>query len=66
MRFFLTELAGQELEAAERCFHTVPSVSVYSPRERELYSYSKCTIIVRLLEFTTMTLGKCQQDTWKV
>ncbi|KAL2085629.1 hypothetical protein ACEWY4_018949 [Coilia grayii] len=66
VQFFLTELAGQDLEAAERCFHTGAQASLYSPRERELYSYSKCTIIVRLLEFTTMVLAKCQQDTWKL
>ncbi|XP_031440254.1 DNA-dependent protein kinase catalytic subunit [Clupea harengus] len=66
VQFFLTELAGQDLEAAERCFHTVAPTSLYSPRERELYAYSKCTVIVRLLEFTCMVLGKCQQDTWKL
>ncbi|XP_041924731.1 DNA-dependent protein kinase catalytic subunit isoform X1 [Alosa sapidissima] len=66
LQFFLTELAGQDLEAAECCVHTGAPPSLFSPRERELYSYSKCTIIVRLLEFTTMVLVKCQQDTWKL
>ncbi|XP_030635503.1 DNA-dependent protein kinase catalytic subunit [Chanos chanos] len=66
--FFLRELARQDLEAAEGCFREegVTGGSVFSPRERELYNYSKCTITVRLLEFSTMVLLKCQQDLWKM
>ena len=40
--------------------------SAYSPREVEQYRYSKGTIIVRLLEFATMVLLKCDQALWKV
>uniref|UniRef100_A0A8B9LXB6 DNA-dependent protein kinase catalytic subunit n=1 Tax=Astyanax mexicanus TaxID=7994 RepID=A0A8B9LXB6_ASTMX len=68
VRFFLAELAVHDLKAASACFRVSDSgVSPhFSPRETELYSYSKCTIIVRLLEFSTMVLQKCQQDLWKV
>uniref|UniRef100_A0A3Q2XVH6 DNA-dependent protein kinase catalytic subunit n=1 Tax=Hippocampus comes TaxID=109280 RepID=A0A3Q2XVH6_HIPCM len=55
VRFFLTELATQELSAAESCFHRGQTNAHFSPIEVEQYNYSKCTIIVRLLEFTTMT-----------
>uniref|UniRef100_A0A8B9RNH4 DNA-dependent protein kinase catalytic subunit n=1 Tax=Astyanax mexicanus TaxID=7994 RepID=A0A8B9RNH4_ASTMX len=67
VRFFLAELAVHDLKAASACFRVSDSgVSPhFSPRETELYSYSKCTIIVRLLEFSTMVLQKCQQDLWK-
>jgi DNA-dependent protein kinase catalytic subunit len=40
--------------------------SVFSPREVEQYHYSKGTIIVRLLEFASMVLLKCDQALWKV
>lgn len=40
--------------------------SHFSPREVEQYNYSKCTIIVRLLEFVTMILVKGDQEFWKV
>uniref|UniRef100_W5KIE9 DNA-dependent protein kinase catalytic subunit n=1 Tax=Astyanax mexicanus TaxID=7994 RepID=W5KIE9_ASTMX len=68
VRFFLAELAVHDLKAASACFRVSDSgVSPhFSPRETELYSYSKCTIIVRLLEFSTMVLQKCQQDLWKL
>lgn len=67
LRFFLTELALHDLKAARACFKEANSTwSQFSPREKELYNYSKCTIIVRLLEFSTMVLHKCQSDIWKV
>ncbi|KAL1006455.1 hypothetical protein UPYG_G00072620 [Umbra pygmaea] len=64
--FFLAQLATQELEAAEGCFSVGQRVALFSPRERDQYSYSKCTIIVRLMEFATVVLVKCQQDFWKL
>ncbi|XP_026875191.2 DNA-dependent protein kinase catalytic subunit [Electrophorus electricus] len=65
IRFFLTELASEDLKAARACFKVADSVRPhFSPRERELYSYSKCTIIVRLLEFSIMVLSKHQEDLW--
>ncbi|XP_053349394.1 DNA-dependent protein kinase catalytic subunit [Clarias gariepinus] len=65
--FFLTELALNDLKAARACFKSADSTwSHFSPREKELYNYNKCTIIVRLLEFSTMVLLKCQKDVWKL
>lgn len=67
LRFFLTELALHDVKAAKACFEAADSTwSHFSPSEKELYNYSKCTIIVRLLEFSTMVLLKCQPDVWKV
>ncbi|XP_029935630.1 DNA-dependent protein kinase catalytic subunit isoform X2 [Myripristis murdjan] len=64
--FFLTELATHGLEAAESCFPMGQQTSHFSPREIDQYNYSKCTIIVRLMEFTTMILVKCDEHMWKL
>ncbi|KAK0144676.1 DNA-dependent protein kinase catalytic subunit [Merluccius polli] len=67
MGFFLTELATQQLSAAESCFPARGQKnSSFSPREVEQYQYSKGTIVVRLLEFATMILLKCDQHLWKL
>ncbi|KAL4648766.1 DNA-dependent protein kinase catalytic subunit isoform X1 [Arapaima gigas] len=66
LQFFITELASQDIAAAEQCFLLGKKVSTFSPREREDYNYSKGTIIVRLFEFVTVVLEKCHQDVWKL
>ncbi|XP_031163630.2 DNA-dependent protein kinase catalytic subunit [Sander lucioperca] len=66
IRFFLTELATHELAAAESCFSFGKKTSHFSPREVDQYNFSKCTIIVRLLEFTTMILVKGDEEFWKL
>lgn len=66
MHFFLMELATHELVAAESCFPHGEKTSHFSPREVEQYNYSKCTIIVRLLEFSTMIFVKGDKELWKV
>lgn len=66
VHFFLTELATRELSAAERRFHLGPETSHFSPREVDQYNFSKCTITVRLLEFSTMVLIRSDQDLLKV
>lgn len=65
VNFFLTELATRDLVAAECCFPLREKASHFSPREVDQYNYSKCTIIVRLLEFATMILVKGEQELWK-
>ena len=62
----MTELAAHELAAAESYFPLGGTTSHFSPREVDQYNYSKCTIIVRLLEFATMILDKGDQKFWKV
>lgn len=62
----MTELATHDLAAAESCFPVGVRSSHFSPREVDQYNYSKCTIIVRLLEFVTMILTKGDKDFWKV
>uniref|UniRef100_UPI0037E8F3E7 DNA-dependent protein kinase catalytic subunit n=1 Tax=Semicossyphus pulcher TaxID=241346 RepID=UPI0037E8F3E7 len=60
--FFLTELATHDLAAAESCFPLGEKTSHFSPREVDQYNFSKCTIIVRLLDFVTMILVKGGQE----
>lgn len=60
------ELATHELAAAESCFPFGKKTSHFSPREVDQYNYSKCTIIVRLLEFATMILVKGDKEFCKV
>ncbi|XP_062919332.1 DNA-dependent protein kinase catalytic subunit isoform X2 [Mobula hypostoma] len=64
--FFLKDLAMHDIKAAEESFAYGIKGTLYSPKEREEYSYNKCTIIVRIMEFVSMTLESCQQDFWKV
>lgn len=66
VHFFLTELATRELSAAERRFQLGKEASHFSPREVDQYNFSKCTITVRLLEFSTMVLTRNDQDLLKV
>ncbi|KAL3040873.1 hypothetical protein OYC64_011786 [Pagothenia borchgrevinki] len=66
IRFFVTELSTQELAAAESCFPLAKKTSHFSPREVDQFNFSKCTITVRLLEFTTMILVKGDQEFWKL
>ncbi|XP_029313652.1 DNA-dependent protein kinase catalytic subunit [Cottoperca gobio] len=66
IRFFLTELTTHELAAAESCFALSRKTSHFSPREVDEYNFSKCTIIVRLLEFATMILVKGDEEFWKL
>ncbi|TKS87933.1 DNA-dependent protein kinase catalytic subunit [Collichthys lucidus] len=66
VHFFLTELANHELAAAESCFPLGEKTSHFSPREVDQYNFSKCTIIVRLLEFATMILVKGDQEFGKL
>ncbi|XP_049420989.1 DNA-dependent protein kinase catalytic subunit isoform X2 [Epinephelus fuscoguttatus] len=66
MRFFLTELATRDLATAESCFPVSKKTSHFSPGEVDQYNYSKCTIIVRLLEFASMILVKGDQEFWKL
>ncbi|XP_068603907.1 DNA-dependent protein kinase catalytic subunit [Brachionichthys hirsutus] len=64
--FFLTELAAWDLAAAESCFPHGGKTPHFSPREVDQYNFSKCSITVRLLEFTKMILTKADQEFWKL
>ncbi|KAM9308363.1 DNA-dependent protein kinase catalytic subunit [Gastrophryne carolinensis] len=65
LHFFIYNLSMEDITAAQACFTSGSKTSPFSPQEREEYNYSKCTIIVRIMEFVTMILDKCQQDLWK-
>ncbi|XP_036376580.1 DNA-dependent protein kinase catalytic subunit isoform X1 [Megalops cyprinoides] len=64
--FFINQMAMQDLSAVEKCFSVEHKGSIFSPKERQDYNYSKGTIIVRLMEFVTMVLDKCQQNVCKL
>ncbi|NXV78034.1 PRKDC kinase, partial [Atlantisia rogersi] len=66
VQFFLETIALHDIHAAEQCFDCSSKGSMFSPQERDVYNYSKCTIIVRIMEFVTMILETCQQDFWKL
>ncbi|XP_075350728.1 DNA-dependent protein kinase catalytic subunit isoform X2 [Mycteria americana] len=66
VQFFLETIALHDIYAAEQCFDCSSKGSMFSPQERDMYNYSKCTIIVRIMEFVTMILETCQQDFWKL
>uniref|UniRef100_F6W6L3 DNA-dependent protein kinase catalytic subunit n=1 Tax=Monodelphis domestica TaxID=13616 RepID=F6W6L3_MONDO len=63
--FFLENIALHDIRAAEKCFGTGVKGNMFSPQEREEYNYSKCTIVVRIMEFSSMLLNTCQ-DVWKL
>uniref|UniRef100_A0A8C0EK33 DNA-dependent protein kinase catalytic subunit n=1 Tax=Bubo bubo TaxID=30461 RepID=A0A8C0EK33_BUBBB len=65
VQFFLETIALHDIHAAEQCFDCSSKGSMFSPQERDVYNYSKCTIIVRIIEFVTMILETCRQDFWK-
>ncbi|XP_027746012.1 DNA-dependent protein kinase catalytic subunit isoform X2 [Empidonax traillii] len=66
VQFFLETIALHDIHAAEQCFDCSSKGNVFSPQERDMYNYSKCTIIVRIMEFVTTILELCQQDFWKL
>uniref|UniRef100_A0A8B9FQC8 DNA-dependent protein kinase catalytic subunit n=1 Tax=Amazona collaria TaxID=241587 RepID=A0A8B9FQC8_9PSIT len=66
VQFFLETIALHDINAAEQCFDCRSKGSMFSPQERDMYNYSKCTIIVRIMEFVTMILETSQQDFWKL
>uniref|UniRef100_A0A663E401 DNA-dependent protein kinase catalytic subunit n=1 Tax=Aquila chrysaetos chrysaetos TaxID=223781 RepID=A0A663E401_AQUCH len=66
VQFFLETIALHDIHTAEQCFDCSSKGSMFSPQERDVYNYSKCTIIVRTMEFVTMILETCQQDFWKL
>ncbi|XP_038296992.1 DNA-dependent protein kinase catalytic subunit isoform X4 [Canis lupus familiaris] len=63
--FFLDNIAMHDITAAEKCFGTGAAGHRPSPQEGERYNYSKCTIVVRIMEFTT-TLLNTSPDGWKL
>ncbi|XP_077622037.1 DNA-dependent protein kinase catalytic subunit [Crocuta crocuta] len=63
--FFLESIAMHDITAAEKCFGTGAVGHRPSPQEGERYNYSKCTIVVRIMEFTT-TLLSISPEGWKL
>ncbi|XP_040828526.1 DNA-dependent protein kinase catalytic subunit [Ochotona curzoniae] len=63
--FFLESLATHDIAAAEKCFSTGATGDRPSPQEQERYNYSKCTVVVRIMEFTT-TLLNTYPEGWKL
>lgn len=65
MAFFLESIAMHDIMAAGKYFGTGATGNRPSPQEGERYNYSKCTIVVRIMEFTT-TLLSTSPEGWKV
>ncbi|XP_044937720.1 DNA-dependent protein kinase catalytic subunit isoform X2 [Mustela putorius furo] len=65
MAFFLENIAMHDITAAEKCFGTGTTGHRPSPQEEERYNYSKCTIVVRIMEFTTVLLSTSPEG-WKL
>ncbi|XP_057593505.1 DNA-dependent protein kinase catalytic subunit isoform X2 [Hippopotamus amphibius kiboko] len=63
--FFLERIALHDITVAEKCFGAGASGDRPSPQEGERYNYSKCTVVVRVLEFCTTLLG-ASPDSWKL
>eukprot|EP00069_Balaena_mysticetus_P017385 bmy_10601T0 len=63
--FFLESIALHDITAAEKCFGAGAAGDRPSPQEGERYNYSKCTVVVRVLEFSTTLLGT-SPDSWKL
>ncbi|XP_008051625.2 DNA-dependent protein kinase catalytic subunit [Carlito syrichta] len=63
--FFLENIAMQDITAVEKCFGIGAAGSRPSPQEGEKYNYSKCTVVVRIMEFTTTLLNTFPEG-WKL
>lgn len=55
--FFLESIAAHDARAIEGSFGTGVSTGPPSLQEEEKYNYSKCTVLVRIMEFTTTLLN---------
>ncbi|KAM6458275.1 DNA-dependent protein kinase catalytic subunit isoform 2-T2 [Liasis olivaceus] len=67
LEFFLGKIALHNISGAEQCFSNASKGDMLlSPQEREEYNYSKCTIIVRIMVFSSMILETHQQHFWKL
>ncbi|XP_063114601.1 DNA-dependent protein kinase catalytic subunit isoform X3 [Cavia porcellus] len=63
--FFLENIAMSDITAAEKCFGPGAAGAQPSPHEEEKYNYSKCTVVVRIMEFTTTLLNTSPKG-WKL
>ncbi|XP_077348787.1 DNA-dependent protein kinase catalytic subunit isoform X2 [Lithobates pipiens] len=66
LHFFICHLSMEDIKAAQVCFTIGSKSNLFSPHEMEQYNYSKCTIIVRIMEFVSMILENCHQDFGKM
>ncbi|XP_036194617.1 DNA-dependent protein kinase catalytic subunit [Myotis myotis] len=63
--FFLESIAMHDTMAVTKSFGPGITDNRLSPQEEERYNYSKCTIVVRIMEFTT-TLLRLYPEGWKL
>lgn len=63
--FFLESIATHDARAIEQYFGTGVATGPPSLQEEEKYNYNKCTVLVRIMEFTT-TLLNTSPETFKV
>lgn len=63
--FFLESIATHDARAVEQRFGTGVTTGPPSLQEEEKYNYSKCTVLVRIVDFTT-TLLNASPEVFKV
>ncbi|KAJ6662088.1 hypothetical protein lerEdw1_012553 [Lerista edwardsae] len=66
LEFFLEKICLDDVSGAEQCFSAGSKSNMFSPQEKEEYSYKKCTIIVRVMVFVSMILETHHLDFWKL
>ncbi|ELU11183.1 hypothetical protein CAPTEDRAFT_224273 [Capitella teleta] len=67
LHHFMEELAQEDISAAVKLFPKVADgSSIFTPREREDYNQTKCTVIVRTLSFICTMFGNYKTESLKV
>ncbi|XP_064600499.1 DNA-dependent protein kinase catalytic subunit-like [Liolophura sinensis] len=63
---FVEKVALTDISTVASMFHNAPHSEFFTPREVEDYNRLKCTVLVRVLNFLTLLLGKYPKDAEKV
>ncbi|XP_074649158.1 DNA-dependent protein kinase catalytic subunit-like [Tubulanus polymorphus] len=66
LEYFLNEIACQNIEYVAGCFSVKSGREVFTPREVDHFNRSKCTVLVRLMNFLTIVFGRYPSDGVKV
>ncbi|KAK3580733.1 hypothetical protein CHS0354_005741 [Potamilus streckersoni] len=64
--YFLGNVALKDLDSVTKLFPVGTMAGTFTPKEIEDFNRTKCTVIVRLLNFLTVLIGKYQKDAVKV
>ncbi|KAL3877683.1 hypothetical protein ACJMK2_035352, partial [Sinanodonta woodiana] len=64
--YFLENVALKDIDSVTKLFPASTAADTFTPKEIEDFNRTKCTVIVRLLNFLTVLIGKYQKDAFKV